>query len=301
MSVMRRVLNPWLRTVEKRRIRNGTPEQLRRALALQSALFFHAPRGTKFEDVSHNSVPCLNVTPRGAVAGRVLFYVHGGAFVFGSPTTHRAMVANLAARVGARAVMPRYRLAPEFPFPAAPDDVRAAWDGLLSSGVEPEDIVIGGDSAGGALAFGLVASLCAEGAALPGAIFGFSPLTDLSFSGESFRTNAEADVVLPPESADKLGELFLRGARPDVPSVSPLFGNFQGAPSAWLTVGDTEVLLDDARRLAARLEAQGVTVRLVIEHDLPHVWPLFHNVLPEARQTLDSLAAWIRQRQNWVA
>ncbi|WP_299031145.1 alpha/beta hydrolase [uncultured Sulfitobacter sp.] len=300
MSIMQRILNPWLRAVEKRRMKTGTPAQLRRALAGQSRMFFHAPRGTVYAQETYDDVPCQAVTPRGASEERVLFYIHGGAFVFGSPSTHSAMVASLAQRIGARGVMPKYRLAPEAPFPAAPDDVRAAWEGLLRSGVTPESIVVGGDSAGGALAFGLVASLRAEGAPMPGAVFGFSPLTDLTHSGESFRTNAEADVVLPAESADKLGALFLRGASPETPSVSPLFGDFEGAPPAWITVGDTEVLLDDGRRLAEKLRSQGVDTTLQVERDLPHVWPIFHNVLPEGRQTLDALAQWIRQRQNWV-
>ena len=301
MSVVQKPLNLWLRTVEKRRIKNGTPQQLRRALDVQSRLFFHAPRGTKFRVATFNGVPCQQVTSASDIEGRVLFYIHGGGFVFGSPTTHRAMAAQLAKRIGARAVLPQYRLAPESAFPAAPDDIRAAWDGLCESGVAAENIVVGGDSAGGALAFGLVAGLCALGAPLPGAVFGFSPLADLTYSGDSFRSNAKADAVLPAESADKLSDMFVRGAPADTPSVSPLFGRFEGAPPAWITVGDTEILLDDARRLAARLVSQGCDATLVVEHDLPHVWPIFHNILPEGRHTLDALAQWIRQQQNWAS
>ena len=301
MSIVQKLLNPWLRTVEKRRIKTGTPEQLRRALEVQSRLFFHPPRGTKFDAITLNGIPCQEVTSAADIEGRVLLYIHGGGFVFGSPITHGAMAAQLAKRICARAVLPQYRLAPEAAFPAAPDDIRAAWDGLLESGIDAGNIVVGGDSAGGALAFGLVASLCAEEAPLPGAVFGFSPLTDLTYSGDSFRDNAEVDAVLPSESADKLSEMFLRGAPADTPSVSPLFGQFKGAPPAWITVGDTEILLDDARRLAARLQSQGCDATLVVEHDLPHVWPIFHNVLPEGRRTLDALAQWIKQRQNWAS
>lgn len=301
MSTMRRVLNPWLKAVEKRRIRKGTPAQLRRALEAQSRMFFFGPRGMHRKWVQLGGIACLEVTPRAVLNDRVLLYIHGGGFVFGSPDTHRAMVSRLAHHLGARAVLPRYRLAPEAPFPAAPDDVRAAWDGLIASGVAPSDVVLGGDSAGGALAFGLVASLCAEGAALPGAVFGFSPLTDLTYSGDSFRTNAAADVVLPAESADQLGTMFLRDAPADIPNVSPLFGDFHNAPPAWITVGDTEILLDDARRLSERLTAQGCDATLVVEHDLPHVWPIFHNILPEGRATLDALAVWIRQQQRWAS
>lgn len=301
MSTMRRLLNPWLKTVEKRRIRKGTPAQIRRALETQSRLFFHGPRGVRRKWVSLNGVDCLELMPTNAAPDRVLLYIHGGAFVFGSPDTHRAMIGSLAQRLGARAVLPRYRLAPEAAFPAAPEDVRAAWDGLIASGVDPNTVVIGGDSAGGALAFGLISALCGEGGALPGGVFAFSPLTDLTYSGESFRKNASVDAMLPAESADELSTLFLRGAPADVPTVSPLFGDFYNAPPSWITVGDTEILLDDARRLSDRLTAQGCDTTLVVEHDLPHVWPIFHNILPEGRATLDALAEWIRQQQHWAS
>ena len=271
MSVMRRILNRWLRLVEKRRLRVASPKMIRRALEVQSRLFFYAPRGTKSRWVDHNRIPCLEIAPRSVQPGRVLLYFHGGGFVFGSPDTHSAMVAQLAMRVGARAVMPKYRLAPEAACPAALQDVRAAWDGLIAAGVAPADIVVGGDSAGGALAFGLIAALCAEGAAKPGAVFGFSPLTDMTFSGPSFIENADSDVLLPADRAVALAEMFLQGHPGDDPDVSPLFARFDGSPSAWITVGDTEILLDDARRLAAQMRSEGVQVQLVQEHDLPHV------------------------------
>lgn len=301
MSLMRRLLNPWLRAVEKRRIRKGDPHDLRLALERQSRLFFHAPRGTQLKWLKHGEVECLEITGRAVKPARVLFYIHGGGFVFGSPNTHSAMVANLAQRLGAMAVLPRYRLAPEFPYPAAPEDVRAAWDGLISSGINPSDVVLGGDSAGGALAFGLVADLCAQGAPRPGAVFAFSPVCDLTYSGESFSENAVCDVVLPVESASTLQQMYLRGHAPDDPAVSPLFANFEGAPPAWVTAGDTEILLDDARRLVAHMAGQGVQAELHIEHDLPHVWPIFHNILPEGRATLAALARWIRQQQGWAS
>lgn len=299
MSLLRRPLNFWLRTVEKRRMRSGSTDALRRALALQSRLFFHPPRGTKQSWTERGGVPCLTVVPRGAVQGRVLLYIHGGGFVFGSPDTHSAMAATLAQHVGAQAILPQYRLAPEARFPAASDDVRSVWDALIAEGVAPQDIALGGDSAGGALAFGLLAQLCAEGAALPGAVFAFSPLTDLTLSGESFSRNAEAEVVLAAERGAEMVGLYLDGQAGADLSASPLFAEFKGGPPVWVTVGDTEILLDDARRMVAKLEAEGVEATLVIEHDLPHVWPIFHNILPEGRQTLEALARWIRQQQSW--
>lgn len=296
MSMMLRLINPWLRFFEKRRIRKGTPAGLRRVLELQARLFFRAPRGTVRKWISLGGVPCLELYSQDVQPRKVLLYIHGGGFVFGSPNTHAAMVAHLGQRIRARAIMPKYRLAPEHSFPAAPQDVRAAWDALISQGVEPAEIVLGGDSAGGALAFGLIAALQAEGAAQPAAVFGFSPLTDLTFSGQSFKENADSDVLLPADRAAEMAEMFMHGHLATHPSVSPLFGDFKGGPPAWITVGDTEILLDDSRRLAERLRADGVAVEITVRHDLPHVWPVLHNILPEARQTLDTLAEWITRQ-----
>ena len=298
---MKQLLNRWLRVVEKRRLQTGTPAALRRALLAQSRLFFHGPRGTTHKWTSYGGIPCKEVAVPSSIDARVLFYIHGGGFVFGSPDTHSAMAAQLAHRIGAKAVLPRYGLAPEMRFPVAPHDVRAAWDGLITSGVDPQNVVLGGDSAGGAMAFGLIANLSAQKGKMPGAMFAFSPLTDLTFSGASLKKNAESDVILPAERATELAELFLNGQSGKSPEVSPLHGSFTGGPPAWITVGDTEILLDDARRLGARLKEDGVEVKLIVENDLPHVWPIFHNILPEGRQTLDALGKWIRQQQSWEA
>lgn len=301
MSIRRVLLNTWLRQVEKRRVRRAKePQKLRDLLEFQAKWIFRAPHGARIERTDLGNIDALQVSVGDPKSDRVIFYIHGGGFVFGSPETHVKMLGQLCKRLNARAVLPRYRLAPEHPFPAAPDDVRAAWEGLLATGVKPQDVVIGGDSAGGALAFGLIDQLCAEKAAQPGAVFAFSPLTDLTFSGESFCTNAAREALLPAHRAPEMIEMFLAGHSPKDPRCSPLFGEFRGAPPAWITVGDTEILLDDTRRLVKVLRLDDVDITEVIRHDLPHVWPIMHSVLPEGHETLDQLANWIRHQQNWA-
>lgn len=304
MSVLRPLINTYLRRIEKPRMRRATgPEPLRRSLELQAKWMFYPPRGTQQQwqvlDADGRRVEALEAVPRTLKTPGVLLYIHGGGFVFGSPRTHVAMAAHLGQRLGARVVLPRYRLAPENVFPAAPQDVRTAWDSLIASGIRPEHIVVGGDSAGGALALGLLAALCAENAPMPGGVFCFSPLTDLTYSSESFRTNRQREVFLVAERAHELGQMYLAGQVADDPAVSPLFANFRGACPVWLTVGDTEILLDDSRRMAKVLASFGADVTLEERHDLPHVWPILHNLLPEGRQTLESVAAWIRRLPGW--
>lgn len=301
MSFVAHLLNGFLRLIEKPALARATdPVKIRRRFDLNARLLFHAPRGIQmqWQTLEPATLEALEVLPKGPRAQQVVFYLHGGGFLFGNPKTHAAMIARLVKRVGARAVLPRYRLAPENPFPAAFDDVRAAWDGLIASGVDPRDIVIGGDSAGGALALSLLGSLLKDKAALPGAAFCFSPLTDLTFSGQSIQNNAAIEALLPAAKAEELAQMYLAGHAADDPKVSPLRAAFEGAPPVWITVSDTEILADDARRMAARLRQSDVDVTYVEEQALPHVWPIFHNVLPEGRQTLDALAVWIKAQQR---
>ncbi len=293
MSWLRPALNHYLRWTEKPHMRRAGPKALRKSFLVKSRLFFHPPFGMTQRVDAFAGSEAVFIAPRDSETHRVLLYFHGGGFVFGAPETHAAMIAALAKRAGASAVLPRYPLAPEHPFPAALDHAVACYHACLADH-PAEKIVIGGDSAGGALALSLLAVLIRDAAPLPAGVFAFSPLTDLTFSGDSLRTNADADVELPADRAAEMVGLYLRDADPTDPRASPLFGAFEGAPPVWITVGDTEILLDDSRRMVSRLQQQGVDVTYVEERDLPHVWPIFHNMLPEARRTLDVLADWVR-------
>lgn len=289
MSWLRGPLNTWLRAVEKPALRRGTPERVRRRFELIARLFFHGPKDVAAAWGEVGGVATLGLTPPGARGEPALLYFHGGGFVFGSPNTHKAMLARLARDCGLRAVLPRYRLAPEHPFPAALDDAMAVYRAAAAQG----PVIVGGDSAGGALALTVLAEALREGLAPPLGVFAFSPLTDLTFSGESHARNAAREAVLPADRAPDLVRMYLRDHAPDAPRVSPLFAEFGGAPPVWLCAGTTEILLDDTRRMAARLRDQRVEVTERIEENLPHVWPIFHNTLPEARHTLATLTEWI--------
>ncbi|WP_299704521.1 alpha/beta hydrolase [uncultured Tateyamaria sp.] len=293
MSLLRPLLNTYLRQTEKPHMQNASgPDALRCSLETKARLLFHRPMSMRLRRGALAGEDVLWATPRrGAEPQTTILYFHGGGFVFGSPQTHGAMAAALAKRAAARAVLPRYPLAPEHPFPAALDHAIAAYRECRAQG---GPVIVGGDSAGGGLALSLLAHLLIEGESTPDAVFAFSPLTDLTFSGASIRDNAKTDVVLPAERASEMLQMYLNGADATNPLASPLFADFTDAPPVWITAGDTEILLDDSRRIVERMRGQGVDVTYVEEHDLPHVWPLFHNTLPEARRTLNALAAWIR-------
>ncbi len=223
----------------------------------------------------------------------VLLYFHGGAYFAGSPRTHSAMVARLSGYAGIPAYLPDYRLTPEAPFPAAFEDALAAWDGLVAKGYRPEQIVIGGDSAGGGLALALLARLCELGQRPAGA-FASSPWTDLTLSGESFTTQAEKDATLPAERMQEAADAYLDGAVPNDPRASPLFADFDTPPPVLLQVGCPEVLEDDSYRMADVLRRAGGEVDVQTWDGAPHVWHLGEFWVPEARAALRDCAKFIQ-------
>lgn len=289
MSWQLRLLNRHLRWFEKPALAHHDKDRLRRSFAFKSRLYFHAPLGTSFERAALGGVPVQWARAKRAAAAPVILYFHGGAYVFGTSTTHRAMLATLSALTGLPACLPDYRLAPEHPFPAQIEDALACYRALRAA----HQVIIGGDSAGGGLALALLHEILAQDLAPPLGVFAFSPLTDITYSGASVAENAARDCVLSANRIGEMLEMFLRAHDPRDPRASPLFGQFTGAPPVWLTVGDTEILRDDTLRLHAALAAQGVQSTTTVKRDHPHVWPIFHNVLPEARDTLRDVADWI--------
>ncbi|WP_336487838.1 alpha/beta hydrolase [Methylobacterium nigriterrae] len=250
---------------------------------------FPEPGGVTYEPGSVGGIPCERVR-RGAGEDRPrLFYLHGGGFIACSPRTHRPLTGYFAQR-GFDVFVPDYRLAPEHPFPAALDDALAAWRAVSAGG----PAVIAGDSAGGNLALALMLRARDAGLPLPRAAALFSPATDMLGSGQSYRTNAGRDAMFDPEGLRRLAPLYLAGADPAGPLVSPLYADLAGLPPLLVHVGERELLRDDSSRLAEAARAAGVSVDLTVFPVVPHVWQFAHGFLPEARRSLDAAAAFLR-------
>ena len=291
------VLNICLKVVEKRHLRGVVEPQIMRArFEFQARLLFQATPFTTLLPVhldAAGTLPALWVTAKNANLEKVILYLHGGGYFFGSPSTHAAMLARLSEMSGMSCLLPEYRKAPEHQFPGAVDDAVAAYKYLLDRGYAPENIALGGDSAGGGLAFGLLHVICSQNLPRPGAIFGLSPWSDLTLSGETLRSNAKAEAILPVERLPETVAEYLGAADPSDPRASPLLGDFTGAPPVLIQVGDKEILLDDSRRLGAALQAQGVDATVDVWPDVPHVWQIFQGRLRQADQALVKIAAFL--------
>ena len=224
-----------------------------------------------------------------------IVYLHGGAFVAGSPRTHRAITRRLAHLCAARVVVPDYRLAPEHCYPHGLDDTFAVYRGLLDD-TPGGRIALAGDSAGGNLVLALLLRARDDAVPMPAAAMMISPWTDLTGSGESVRSLARVDAMLPAERLAATAELYAAGADLTDPLLSPLFGDFRGLPPMLVHVGTSEILLDDARRLVARAHAVGVDAQLRLWRGLPHVFHAFADHLPAACVAIDEIALFLGAR-----
>ena len=230
----------------------------------------------------------------------VLLYLHGGGYVIGSPNTHRSLAGELSRAAQARVCLPDYRLAPEAPFPAAVDDAVAAVLWLYGQGVSPACLAVAGDSAGGGLTAATLIALRDRQLPLPRAAVCISPWSDLNCSNASYQTRAAADPMITTDDITLMAGAYLHGADPKSPLASPNRGDLTGLPPMLIHVGRDEVLLDDAIVLHEAARSVGVDSTLEIWDDMIHVWHAFHPMLPEGRQGITRVGAYLREQWSRV-
>ena len=265
-------------------------------LAMEAgALFQFMPWRVNLESLKlDNRLEAEWLRPRTAHPTRVLLYLHGGGYVLGSLNTHRSLVGSLALRCGLNVLTINYRKAPDHPFPAALDDARRAYRWLLRQGHQPQDIVVGGDSAGGGLALALLLALRDAGEALPAAGIGLSPWTDLNLPISIMRrVSREETLLLEALQMRTWGPLYAHKTALTHPLLSPAQADLHGLPPLLIQISTAEVLYDDVVKFARKARAAGVRVTLQPFEGLVHWWHLFWRVVPEARQALDQVAGFL--------
>ncbi|MEM7437463.1 MAG: alpha/beta hydrolase [Myxococcota bacterium] len=217
---------------------------------------------------------------------RVFLYFHGGGYAIGSINSHRDLLARLCIASGMRVLAADYRLAPEHAFPAQLDDAHSIYGWLIGEGgYAPEQIVIGGESAGAGLTLSTLVSLRDQGKPLPAAAVLLSGWFDLAARSPSMQMNSSYDFVT------QLGvRAMARRYAPPVehgnPLVSPVHADLSGLPPLLIQVGAAETLLDDSVRVADTARKAGVEVDLEVWPDMIHAWQLLAPIVEEGRRSI---------------
>jgi monoterpene epsilon-lactone hydrolase len=228
------------------------------------------------------------------LANYAVLHFHGGVFVAGSVRTHRALGGEIAARSGATVFMLEYRLAPEHPYPAAFDDCLAAYLALLAKGYMPEQIVLAGDSAGGALVLALLVALREQNIPLPAATVMISPFVDMTLCANSFEKNKWRDPMLTKEILQRGADAYRGNIQSADARISPILADLNGLPPMLIQVGSEEVLLDDAQQLAKHAERSGVQVDCHVYAGMWHNFQMFNALLQTSNDALDEIAQFIK-------
>jgi epsilon-lactone hydrolase len=235
------------------------------------------------------------ILPASADQSAAMLYLHGGGYVAGSVDSHRNLLGHLAKAIGCRLFAANYQLAPEYPHPAPVRDATAAYRGMVDQGISPSRLAIAGDSAGGGLTVATLVNLRDEGDRLPAAAAVISPWIDLEATGESATTRAAVDPMITPGSLREIARLFIGDdGNPRDPLAAPLHADMTGLPPMLIQVGDAEVLLDDANRLAAKITESGGQAELEVWPEMIHVWHGSAGFVPESDQAIERIAAFVR-------
>jgi acetyl esterase/lipase len=251
------------------------------------------PKDIDLSRETMGDVECEWICPKNYKGRKILVYLHGGGYVLGSLLTARSFASSLAKYTGERVLSVGYRLAPEYPFPAALEDSLSVFHELLKKGFMANDIILIGDSAGGGLSLASALALKDIGEPLPGAVICLSPWTDLAATGESNRKNAKLDPIFGSGAGVIKAELYAGSESLYHPFVSPLYGEYDNFPPLLIHVGTEEVILDDSLRVAEKAAEAGAHVTLKIWKGMWHVFTAMDRMLPEARQSLKEIADFI--------
>jgi epsilon-lactone hydrolase len=273
---------------------NTSIQKFREDCEKGAARYAKLPEGVEVKEQIIEGIKSEWLMPEGADSEKLIMYVHGGGYVSGSCSDHRGFVSKFAKNTGVTNLVFEYRLAPENPFPAAMEDSVKVYRWLLDSGYKPENIIIAGESAGGGLTLALLLYLKDHNIPLPKAGVVISPWTDLTCSGESYKTKNKVSPA-PIDSWHIFAKHYAGDKTLTLPYISPLFGDLNGLPSLLINSGMDDELFDDGRLFAEKALAAGVDVTFRAGEKMLHCYPLLAPMFPEATEAMDEIVAFIRK------
>jgi acetyl esterase/lipase len=258
-----------------------------------AARFARMPEGLEVKPFLIGDMKAEWLIPAGAAPEKAILYVHGGGYVSGSCNDHRGIVSKFSARAGFRTLIYEYRLAPEYPFPAALDDSVAAVKWMYANGFKPENIVIAGESAGGGLCLALLPEMKDRNLPMPAAAVAISPWTDLTCSGDSYRTRNRYSLA-PMNSWKVFSGHYCGKHDPSLPGISPLFGDLSGLPPLFINAGEDDELYDDGKSFYLKAEQAGVEVIFHSGKRQVHCYPLLAPMFREASEAMKEIVDFVK-------
>jgi monoterpene epsilon-lactone hydrolase len=293
IGVFRWLLKPWLA-----RLITASHHKISKVQVFLGSRPIRYTAGLSWEYRIINRVPGPVIGEFDNCAKTAILWLHGGAFVIpASNDAHVPTLSRLCRDLDAVGFMPDYRLAPFNRHPAALDDCERAYRGLLDLGFDAERIVVCGDSAGGNLTLGLLQRIRRHGWPMPACAVPISPVTELGRAHfpPSRGFNAKRDPMIPIKAMYRVDEFYAGDWDASDPELSPLYADYRGFPPLFFLAGATEVLLDDSVMAVRQAVAAGVDARVDVWPVMPHAFPLFESLLPEAKIARHDIAAFIRR------
>jgi len=252
------------------------------------------PKDVRIDKFKIGNIPAEWISVPGADEEKVFYNLFGGGYIMGNLKSRRIIPYHISRATKLRCLNIEYRLAPEFPFPAALDDSLESYKWLLSNGFNPKKIVIGGQSAGGGLAVATLLKLRELNSPLPAAGVLMSPWADLTGSGNSIIKNQKFEPLIK-DGLINMAKLYARKEPLNNPLISPVFADLKGLPPLLIQVGGIEALESDSISLAERAKVGGVDAKLEIYKNMTHVFQNFGDELSESRESFESVSSFIRK------
>jgi acetyl esterase/lipase len=282
-------------------IRSFAPDPKKPAVSFRRdySAFYHEFQG---KDIGNARQDRFDITPglQGywisvpeSITDRVVLFFHGGGFTAGSTDDFLGTCVRIARAANATVFSVDYRLAPENVFPAAVEDAVTAYKYLVSNGIRPRRIVPVGISAGGTLVLDLLLALRDDGATMPPAAVCMSPVVDMLFGGESMKKNLDRDSITGAQ-LDAIRNHYLAGHDPTDPVASPAYARLNGLPRLYVQAGSHELLFDSIGTFVDKARWSGVPVQFEVWEGMFHNWQVFADQIPEGREAIDHIAAFIR-------
>ena len=250
--------------------------------------------GIEIKEENINGINSEWIIPEGANSKNVVLYVHGGGYVSGSCNDHRGFVSKFAKNCGVTALQFEYRLAPEHPFPDGLNDSVTVYKWLLDTGFKPSNIVIAGESAGGGLALAILLALKEQNISMPAATVAISPWTDLTCSSDSYKTKNKVSVA-PMNSWIVFSKYYTGDNPPNLPLISPLFGDLEGLPPIFINSGEDDELFEDGEKFFLKAKKAGVDITFRAGKGMVHCYPLLAPFFKEATEALEEICAFINE------